>query len=71
MPLYEYSCKQCDHVFEVLVFDGETVNCPACHSKRLERLISVPAKPQSAGETLPMACNSSGPPCGAPWCRRT
>ena len=70
MPLYEYSCKQCDHVFEALVFDGEAVDCPQCHSGRLERLMSVPAKPQTASEALPMACNSSGPPCGAPWCRR-
>lgn len=71
MPLYEYSCKQCAHVFEALVFDGEAVDCPECHGKRLERLMSVPAKPQSGSEGLPTACDSSGPPCGAPWCRRT
>jgi putative FmdB family regulatory protein len=70
MPLYEYTCKQCDHFFEALVFDGEAVDCPECHSKRLERLLSVPAKPQASAEALPMTCNSSGPPCGAPWCKR-
>jgi putative FmdB family regulatory protein len=71
MPLYEYSCQQCNHTFEALVFDGEAVECPQCRGDRLERLLSVPAKPQAAGEGPPMACNSSGPPCGAPWCRRT
>jgi putative FmdB family regulatory protein len=71
MPLYEYACKQCHHSFEALVYDGEAVDCPECHSKRLERLLSVPAKPHAAADALPMACNSSGPPCGAPWCKRS
>jgi len=70
MPLFEYTCKQCDHAFEALVFDGEAVDCPECHSARLERLMSVPAKPHTGADALPMACNSSGPPCGAPWCKR-
>jgi putative FmdB family regulatory protein len=71
MPLYEYTCTQCEHTFETLVFDGETVTCPQCQGERVERLLSVPARPPAAGESLPIACNSSGPPCGAPWCRRT
>jgi len=71
MPLYEYTCKQCDHTFEALVFDGEAVECPQCHAERVERLLSVPARPRSGSDALPTACNSSGPPCGAPWCRRT
>jgi putative FmdB family regulatory protein len=70
MPLYEYACKKCEHTFEALVFDGEAVECPECHSQRLDRLLSVPAKPNAAGTNLPMTCNSSGPPCGAPWCKR-
>jgi putative FmdB family regulatory protein len=71
MPLYEYACQQCEHTFEALVFDGEKVECPQCHGERLERLLSVPARPHAGSEGLPMACNSSGPPCGAPWCKRT
>ena len=70
MPLYEYACRKCEHTFEALVFDGETVECPECHGRRLERLLSVPAKPKAEGAGLPMACNSDGPPCGAPWCKR-
>jgi putative FmdB family regulatory protein len=71
MPLYEYECQKCEHVFEELVFGAEPVTCPKCLSRKLERLLSVPAKPQvengSAG--LPMTCQSDGPPCG-PQCRR-
>jgi putative FmdB family regulatory protein len=71
MPLYEFSCAQCEHTFEALVFDGDKVECPECHGRRVERLLSVPAKPLS--QALPMGgCGDlSLPPCGAPGCRRT
>jgi putative FmdB family regulatory protein len=68
MPLYEYTCRQCDHTFEALVYSGDTVECPECHGRRLERLLSVPARPpESSG--LPMSCDSSLPPCGPGCCR--
>jgi putative FmdB family regulatory protein len=69
MPLYEYSCQKCDHTFETLVFDGEEVECPECHSHRLERLLSVPAKPKADSQSLPMSCNSNLRPCGPGCCR--
>ena len=68
MPLYEYSCQQCEHTFEALVFNGEQVECPACEGKRLERLLSVPAKPR-AEAALPMSCPPDRPPCGPGCCR--
>jgi putative FmdB family regulatory protein len=65
MPLYDYACPQCEHTFETLVFnDGETVECPQCQSREVQRQLSMPAKPRT--ETpLPTACQSSGPPCGS------
>jgi len=69
MPMYEYACQKCAHTFEALVFDGDTVECPECQGRKLERLLSVPARPRES-QALPTACNSEGPPCGAPWCRR-
>jgi putative FmdB family regulatory protein len=73
MPLYEYACRNCDHTFETLVFDGDEVECPECHGTKLERLLSVPARPRAEGASLPMSgCGDpSLPPCGAPWCQRT
>jgi hypothetical protein len=56
-------------MFEELVRDGEKINCPNCQSTKLEKLLSVPARPQSALSDLPMACNRTGPPCG-PRCGR-
>ena len=70
MPLYEYTCKKCDHDFEALVFGDESVECPECRTERVERHLSLPARPHSAPAGLPMTCNSEGPPCGAPWCRK-
>ncbi len=69
MPLYEYTCEKCDHTFEALVFDGETVECPECHGKRLNRLLSVPARPRTESPSLPMSCNPDAPPCGPGCCR--
>lgn len=68
MPLYEYACQECDHQFETLVLNGEQVECPECHGERLERLLSVPAKPR-AGQALPMSCRTDLPPCGPGCCR--
>ncbi len=46
MPLYEYTCRDCEHAFETLVFAGDEVECPECHSPRLQRQWSVPARPR-------------------------
>lgn len=70
MPLYDYTCQDCDLTFEALVFAGDEVECPKCESEHVERQMSVPAKPQSSASSLPMNCTSDGPPCGAPWCRK-
>lgn len=61
MPLYEYVCEKCGRVFEELVRGDEAVRCPQCQSERVERLISVPARPQSGAVPLPGACSTEGP----------
>lgn len=68
MPLYEYQCKSCDQVVEVLVrSEKDTGKCPSCGETRLERLLSVPAAPAVKGrQSLPVA--GSGESCGAPRC---
>ncbi len=69
MPLYEYACHECSNTFEMLVFDGEQVECPACQGKQLERLLSVPARPHTEASSLPMSCDPKQPPCGPGCCR--
>jgi putative FmdB family regulatory protein len=71
MPLYEYSCTECAHQFEVLVRSGETPECPACHAKTLERRFSVFAA-HTAGPApraaAPGPCGSCGDPRGPGSC---
>ncbi len=69
MPLYEYVCEDCSHPFEALVLNGEAVSCPACRGEKVERQLSVPARPKVESSPLPTACRSTGPPCG-PVCSR-
>ena len=42
MPIYEYKCKECDHIFEILVLkrDDQQVACPNCNNKHVEKLLS-------------------------------
>jgi putative FmdB family regulatory protein len=44
MPIYEFKCKECNHVFEEFVFssnsDDEGMMCPQCGSKFSEKLMS-------------------------------
>ncbi len=42
MPIYEYSCEECENQFEELVRGDEIPQCPSCGSENLERLISLP-----------------------------
>jgi putative FmdB family regulatory protein len=69
MPLYTYSCRECEHEFEALVFTGDEVECPQCRSRELEQHWGLPARPVSKTTPLPTDCDPSLPPCG-PACRR-
>ena len=71
MPLYEYTCRDCDHGFEALVFGDEVVECPECQGANVGRLLSLPARPQAGASNLSPSCGDpSLPPCGAPSCQR-
>jgi putative FmdB family regulatory protein len=44
MPIYEYKCRDCGEVSEVLVGMGsahETATCKNCGSGRMERILSA------------------------------
>jgi putative FmdB family regulatory protein len=78
MPLFDYRCDSCEADFETLVrreADVASIACPKCESKKVHRLLSLPAAPVSVGaaagsmSTGPGGCGV-GPPCGAPWCGR-
>lgn len=48
MPIYDYRCTDCGKTSELLVKASTVPNCPACASRNLEKLVSMPAP---AGQT--------------------
>ncbi|MBW2742206.1 MAG: zinc ribbon domain-containing protein [Deltaproteobacteria bacterium] len=51
MPIYEYKCENCKHIFEKLVFtsNNEGIECPKCNDIRVKRLISSTCHINSSG----------------------
>src|SRR5207237_6625871 len=41
MPIFEYVCKDCSRAFEAIVQGAMKAKCPACHSVRLDKKLSV------------------------------
>lgn len=41
MPLFEYTCRDCDGQFELLVRGAATPACPSCGSTNLEKILSM------------------------------
>ena len=44
MPIYEYQCNDCEHVFDVLqkIADDPLTYCPECGKPELRKLLSAP-----------------------------
>ena len=72
MPLYEYTCRKCEHSFEALVTarTATAVKCPKCESAELDQLIGLPSAGRTVEGKPATNCRGDGPPCGAPWCGR-
>ena len=45
MPIYEFRCNKCGHVFEEFVFSSKTdykdISCPTCGDMNSEKLMSA------------------------------
>ncbi len=41
MPIYEYRCRNCGKVFEILVRRNDVPVCPQCNSRDLKKLLSM------------------------------
>jgi putative FmdB family regulatory protein len=70
MPIYEYACNACGRQFETLVRSNTVPECPQCHSKQLEKRLSVFAT-ASASDTMqatPGPCGTCGHPDGPGSC---
>ncbi len=66
MPIYSYRCAACDAEFDQLVRSDTRVACPSCKGRKLERLMSLTARPAAGGK--PADFSRLGPPPGGGCC---
>ena len=67
MPIFEYNCRSCDQRFETIVLSArEKITCPKCHSKNVDKQMSVFSAPASTGDVAPTggACTGTPQTCG-------
>ena len=66
MPIFEFRCKKCDHVFEEYIFSSKTdyddISCPTCGEKKSEKLMSSFC---SAGSSSSSGFGASASSCGS------
>jgi len=64
MPLYEFTCKKCGHVFEELMTAAELSDgkpaCPACKSRRVEKGFSAFATNADSASAAGGGCGNGG-----------
>ena len=67
MPIYEYECRHCCHLFEALALSSKdpVPVCPKCGCDGVKKLMSAGSVraqgiPTGAGGFKPQACKPSG-----------
>lgn len=63
MPIYDYQCTSCGSRFERLVRGASLVTC-SCGSGKVERLMSLTARPAAAGTSQHAPASAPGPAAG-------
>lgn len=69
MPIYEYTCHKCGHIFEELVFGDKNPSCPKCGLTETEKMISRPTlhmpAPSRVGQQVAYPASGGGGGCGS------
>lgn|GEM_PF-411879 len=69
MPMFDYRCRNCEHVFEELVASSsvpdEEIECPRCKQRQSERLLSAPMISVGRSSDGCPAYSPSNPNCNA------
>lgn len=64
MPIYEYKCKDCGKISELLVLQkDEAVSCKSCNSQNLEKLMSAH---NTVGSVNQFISSNADRCCGSP-----
>jgi putative FmdB family regulatory protein len=64
MPIFEFRCQICGHLFEELVFrqgEIEELSCPKCGARQISQLLSSFAPAGSAKSSGGSSSGSCGP----------
>lgn len=70
MPLYEFSCRGCGQLVELLLRGQEAPECPKCGGRDLQKQLSVVAAHRSgSGDALPVCEVPQNTTCGLPQCQ--
>jgi putative FmdB family regulatory protein len=69
MPLYEYTCEQCDNEFELLIRSShDKPTSPTCGATKVIKQLSIPAAHIGGNSSLPVCEVPRGGGCGLPQC---
>jgi len=70
MPIYEYKCLACGGVSEIFLRspNSESVKCPVCGSKDLERLLSASYAIRMSSSVPGRTCCGRTERCETPPC---
>jgi putative FmdB family regulatory protein len=71
MPIYEYRCSECGHVYEALQRNSREAapSCPECGGEEARRLLSAArAHVGKSSESGLIPCCGRDTPCEAPPC---
>jgi putative FmdB family regulatory protein len=55
MPIFDFTCTACQHVFEALVRGDTLPPCPACGAGTVDKALSLPAIKTSTTRGMAMA----------------
>ena len=62
MPIFEYACAECGHKFEKLILSAsraKEIECPECHSKSVNKALSIFGLGASDSGSLNLASSSN------------
>ena len=71
MPIYQYKCRNCGEISELMLpmqQENQIINCRSCGDSNMERLISVPGLIKAAVSTPGATCCGRDERCETPAC---
>jgi len=69
MPIYDFKCRECGRISELLLRDiSKKVHCPGCGSENMERLVSASYMVKTDVPAPGTTCCGRDERCATPPC---